>query len=72
MKDKWSSNDIYQPIWIDLQYWRINEVKKNNVDNNENIEVVEQILWKKLKLVGREIVIEQQLQINGWWTDDYE
>ena len=37
----------------------------NNVDNNENIEVVEQILQKKLELVGREIVIEQQLQING-------
>lgn len=26
--------------------------KKNNVDNNENIEIVEQILWKKLELVG--------------------
>ena len=37
----------------------------NNVDNNENIEIVEQILQKKLELVGREIVIEQQLQING-------
>lgn len=45
--------------------------KKNNVDNNENIEIVEQILWKKLKLVGREIVIEQ-LQINEYWIEDYE
>ena len=35
----------------------------NNVDNNENIEVVEQILQKKLKLVGN-VDIEQQLQIN--------
>lgn len=33
--------------------------KKNNVDNNENIEVVEQILWKKLELVGN-VDIEQQ------------
>ena len=31
----------------------------------KNIEIVEQILQKKLELVGREIVIEQQLQING-------
>ena len=37
----------------------------NNGDNNENIEVVEQILQKKLELVGREIVIEQ-LQINEY------
>ena len=39
--------------------------KKNNVDNNKNIEVVEQILWKKLKLVGN-VDIEQQLQINKY------
>ena len=71
MKDKWSSNDIYQPIWNDLQYWRINEVKKNNVDNNENIKVVEQILWKKLELVGN-VDIEQQLQINKYWIENYE
>ena len=30
----------------------------NNVDNNENIEVVEQILQKKLELVGN-VNIEQ-------------
>ena len=30
----------------------------NNVDNNENIEVVEQILQKKLELVGN-VDIEQ-------------
>ena len=45
--------------------------KKNNVDNNENIEVVEQILWKKLELVGN-VDIEQQLQINKYWIENYE